>query len=316
MKIRDLAALAVAVPSRLWRKGRLVVAALLVLLAGHLVQAQGLPVLKTPAAIYEIREDGAGWAKVITPGEFSRIGSLRQSPDGARLCFDGVKPGEAWGAATLLSCRMDGSDLKVHGPGAMPNFSPDGKRLSYCSYDDQMIRIRNLEDQTETAVEQGWGVQWSPVSNQIAYVVGGGTVVVRNLDTAERRTLFPADSSPYDSVSFNMAWSHDGRQIAVQGRRPGGVREIAIVDAQGAEFGFTPVAPMTTVSNFLAFHPSGRKIAFQAYLKGTKGPQIYLADLDKGKEPQRVVGQPADFDNVGATWIEGGKKLLVIGQQR
>ncbi|QDT56839.1 translocation protein TolB [Caulifigura coniformis] len=316
MRIRDLTRPVAAVSLRFSYGGAFVAVSFLAALAGGTVHGQGLPVLKTPSAVYEINEDGTGWKKVVTPGEFSRIGSLRPTSDGARLCFDGVKAGEAWSDAMLLSCRMDGSDLQVHGHGAMPNLSPDGKRLSYCSYDDQTVRIRNLEDQTETVVEPGWGVQWSPVSNQIAYVVGGGSVVVRDLETSERRTLFPADSSPYDSVSFNMAWSHDGRQIAVQGRRPGGVREIAVVDAQGAEFGFRPVSPMSTVSNFLAFHPSGRKIAFQAYLKGTKGPQIYVVDLDQRNEPQRLAGQPADFDNVGAAWVDGGRKLLVIGQQR
>lgn len=278
--------------------------------------AQGLPALKTPAAIYEMNEDGTGWKKVMSPGEFTRIGSLRIVPDGSRMCFDGVKTGDPWSAAMLLSCRLDGGDLKVHGKGAMPNFSPDLKKVSYCSYAEYGVRILNVADGADSAVEEGWGVQWCPVSNQIAYVVNGGTVVVRDVETGERRSLFPAGGSPYESVFYNMAWSHDGKQLAIQGQRPGGAKEIAVVDAQGAEFGFTVVCPMQASSNFVAFHPGGRKIAFQTYSTDNKCSQLFTLGVASGSEPRRMPGQPEDFDNVSLAWIEGGRKVRVISWQR
>jgi Tol biopolymer transport system component len=294
-----------------------VVCAIVVLFAlTRSISAQGLAPLKVPAAVYEMNEDGTGWKKVISPGDYTRIGSLRLSPDGSRLCFDGIKAGQPWSAAVLLSCRLDGSDLKVHGTGAMPNFSPDLKKISYCSYGEYAVRVRNLEDGMDSAVEEGWGVQWSPVSSEIAYVINGGTVVIRNMETGERRPLFPAEGSPYQSVSYNMAWSHDGKQLAIQGQRPGGAKEIAVVDAHGAELGFTVICPMQTISNCLAFHPNGRTLAFQSYLTGNKCSQLFTVDVKAGSEPQRMPGQTVDFDNVSLAWIEGGRKVRVVSWQR
>ena len=293
-----------------------VMCAVVVLLCSGNVSAQSLPPLKVPAAIYEMNEDGGGWKKVVSPGEFTRIGSLRIVPDGSRLCFDGVKSSDQWSDAMLLSCRLDGSDLKVHGKGAMPNFSPDLKKVSYCSYAEYGVRILNLGDDSDSAVEEGWGVQWCPVANKIAYVVNSGTVVVRDFDTGERRSLFPDGASPYESVFYNMAWSHDGKQLAVQGQRPGGAKEIAVVDAQGAEFGFTVVCPMKTSSNFVAFHPSGRTIAYQSYQTANKCSQLFTVAAKGGSEPQRMAGQPEDFDNVSLAWIDGGRKVRVISWQR
>ncbi len=278
--------------------------------------AQGLPALKVPAIVYELQEDGSGWKKVFTPGDFTRIGSLRLSPDGTRLCFDGIRNGDPWSAAMLLTCRPDGSDLKVHGKGAMPNLSPDGKRLSYCDYEAYAVRVLDLETSQSSSIEKGWGVQWSPVANQIAYVVQGGVVVIRDLDRGERRLLFPGETSPYRSVSYNMAWSHDGRQLAIQGQRADGTREIAVVDAQGAEFGYRVIAPLAALSSFLAFHPDGGQVAFQSYVTGNKCSQLFVVDAHKGGEPVRIQGQPDDFDNVSACWVDGGRKLLVISWQR
>ncbi|HVJ69547.1 MAG TPA: WD40 repeat domain-containing protein [Caulifigura sp.] len=277
---------------------------------------QGLPVLKIPAAVYEIGDDGTGWKKVFTPGDFVRIGSLRLSPDGTRMCFDGLKAGESWSDARLLSCRPDGSDLKEHGKGAMPNLSPDGRRISFCDYDQYAVRILNLTDGAQTTLESGWGVQWSPVGNQVAYVVNNASIVIRDVDLGEKRSLFPAGQSPYQSIAYNMAWSHDGKQLAIQGTRPDGIKEIAVVESQGAEFGFKVVTSIRSASNFLAFHPGGRKIAYQSYLTGNRCSQLFIVDLDKPAEPKPLPGQPVDFDNVSACWIEGGAKLRVISWQR
>jgi TolB protein len=280
------------------------------------VVAQGLPALKMPAAIYEMNEDGTGWKKVISTADFTRIGSLRLVPDGSRLCFDGIKKDEPWSAAVLLSCRLDGSDLKVHGAGAMPNFSPDLKKISYCSYAEYGVRIRSVGDGQDSAVEEGWGVQWCPVSNQIVYVVNGGSVIIRDVETGERRSLFPEGGSPYQSVFWNMAWSHDGKQLAIQGQRADGTKQIAVVDAQGAEFKFSVVCPLKTPSNFLAFHPNGRTIAFQTYATANKCSQLFTVGVEAGSEPKRMSGQPEDFDNVSLAWIDGGRKVRVVSQQR
>ncbi len=277
--------------------------------------AQGLAPLKVPAAVYELGDDGFGWKQVFTPGDFVRIGSLRLAPDASRLCFDGVQAGEHWNAARLLSCRLDGTDLKDHGRGAMPNFSPDNTRMSFCDYAGSSIRVLTLADGALTTIGDGWGVQWSPVSSEIAYVVGG-SVVIHDVDSGRKRPLFPADNSPYQSVYYNMAWSHDGKQIAIQGTRHDGAKEIAVVDAQGAEFGYRVITPVQSLSTFLAFHPSGRKLALQSYITGNACSQLFQVNVDPPGEPVVMKGQPADFDNVSACWIDGGKKLLVISWQR
>ncbi|HVJ86395.1 MAG TPA: hypothetical protein VM452_12170 [Caulifigura sp.] len=293
-----------------------VLACLLVLLpSAESLQAQGLAPLKVPAAVYELGDDGSGWKQVFTPGDFVRIGSLRLTPDGSRLCFDGVQAGEHWNAARLLSCRLDGTDLKEYGRGAMPNFSPDNTRISFCDYAGATVRVLTPAENSLTTIADGWGVQWSPVSNEIAYVVGG-SVVIHDVDSGRKRPLFPADNSPYQGVYYNMAWSHDGRQIAIQGTRPDGAKEIAVVDSQGAEFGYRVITPIQSLSNFVAFHPAGKKLAIQSYITGNACSQLFQVSVDPPGEPVVMKGQPADFDNVSACWTDGGQKLRVISWQR
>ncbi len=275
--------------------------------------------LKVPASVYELKGDGTGWKKVFTPGEFDRIGSIRMSPDGQRLSFDGIRSGrgDGWNDAALISCRLDGSDFTIHGKGAMPTFSPDGKKLAFSSYDDaESICVFDISTKAKTSIAAGWGVQWSPVAQKVAYTRAGGDVVVHDVETGAVTRLFPEGKCPYVRVQYNMAWSHDGKSLAIEGQRPEGTKEIAVVDSQGAELGFKVVTTVEAYSDGLAWHPSGKKLAYRGWAPGNRCGQQYVVDLDQPGKAVRIPGQPDDFDNASLCWTLDGEKMLIVSWQR
>lgn len=268
------------------------------------------------SAVYELQADGTGWRYLFEIPEFASLGSPRCAPDGERLALDGCRSqlGEAWSQSHVLVCRLDGSDLRDLGRGAMPTWEPDCRRIACSRYDDRGVWLMDSGgEETQRIDAGGWGIVWSPTGSEVAYT-RGGNVLVRDVLTGASRELFAAGESPYTQIYWNMTWSPDGKQIALLGRaRPENVHEIAIVDAHGPELGFKVcVQSPAPISANLAWHPGGRRLVFPQPSPEHQVSQLYEVD-PAGKDPPVLVkGQAHDRHNVAMCWTHDGARLIVI----
>ena len=58
----------------------------------------------------------------------------------------------------LLTCQADGQGLKDLGTGAMPSWSPDGKRITFSCYDPRGVWTMNADGTSRELLDaEGWG---------------------------------------------------------------------------------------------------------------------------------------------------------------
>jgi Tol biopolymer transport system component len=272
------------------------------------------------SAIYELNADGTGWKRLFDVPEFESLGSPNCSADGQWLAFDGCRSqkGETWSQSHMLAARMDGTGLTDLGPGAMPTWSPDGTRFACSRNDDGAVWIMNrVRHDGQPLDSAGWGIAWSPVSSQVVYA-RPGNLVVHDTATGESRELFRPGESPYGRIYWNMTWSADGKQVAFLGHNTADQKyEIAVVDAQGPEFGFKVCfSSMTQISANLAWHPRGKRLVFPRHAPEHQVSQLYEVDPMRDGPPVLVPGQPHDRNNVSMCWTPDGERLIVISRPR
>ena len=275
------------------------------------------PAKPRPASVfYELRSDGTNWKKLFEVPDYHPCNSPRITADGTRLSFDAWKAheGETLPGAQIVSCRLDGTDLKVHCVGAMPSWSPDGKRFACCRYNAQQgVWTMDADGGNAQLLDRaGWGIQWSPDGAAVAYS-RGPNVVVRQVASGEERLLFPENGSPYIQIYWNMTWSSDSRRIAMTAGTAAGTREIAIIDVQGAEFGFKRRA-VGQFNPMLSWNGDGKRLVFPEKF----GTVTELRELDpSAAEPTRPVpGIPSGLKIASGCWTPDGERLIILCNSR
>ena len=103
-------------------------------------------------------------------------------------------------------------------PGGGAQVSPDGRRIAYSSFDDQMRPATTVCDFPSCASTRTFPiatVRWTPDSQGLAYLDPRAPVDIwiQPLDggAARQLTHFPADGQQI----WGAAWSADGRRLAV-----------------------------------------------------------------------------------------------------
>src|SRR5688572_31787611 len=221
----------------------------ILLLAIVLATAQTLPgqeVEQREGHIYLTRPDGSQPRQLPDLPGYDMQGSPCWSADGSLLAFDAWKHGrgERGPNAKIVVVNADGSNPRILCDGAMPSFSPQGKRITFTRYSpNQGVWVMSTDGpDTELVLldSEGWGAQWSPDGKHIAYAKTGSdeaNLVTFNLVEGITTELFEAGQVPYEQFFWNCAWSPDSRQIVFKGQRPDEKLEVCIVDARGAKHG-------------------------------------------------------------------------------
>jgi Tol biopolymer transport system component len=197
----------------------------------------------------------------------------------------------------------------------MPTRSPDGRRICYSAYHDRGVWIMDSDGRNARKLDaDGWGVQWSPVSpSEVAYTKRSA-LVIHNVDSGKVRDVFPGGASPYQLIHYNFAWSPDGRRIAFLGEQAGAGRELAVVDSQGAEFGYK-VHLRTRPSAALTWFADGNRLAFP--IKTEAGwYEIHQLDLTTNAVASTLIpGQPTDRNRISVCSHPDGKRLIVLSYE-
>ena len=250
------------------------------------------------------------------------IGSPEWSHDGQRLAFDGWRPalGENNRDSHIFICNVDGSGLKDLGPGCMPSWSPDDKRLTYVQYFGQdHVWIRDVDGANpELICSDAWCSQWSPVRNEIAYTKFRDNLYVYNADTKQTRELLHGQ---YVAVHWGMSWSPDGKWICFRGRRPDGRAETVAVHAEGDEKGFKVLIPTDAMPDIKAagmtssWGGNGNQIVATIIRKSQPVPKPYIFDFTGKAPPMPFPGFPADWLSGDIAWSSDGKRIAITGQR-
>ena len=272
--------------------------------------------------IYVADANGSNLRQLKLPPGLA-CGSPDWSPDGKVVACDtwNLTRGEDYAAGRLTLVPVDGGEVTDLGAGAMPSWSPDGKRIAYCRYRaGRGVWVMGADGTDEKLIDgAGWGADWSPVNNEIAYTrsSSNGTVIcIVDFDTEERRTLLETEG--YRSICWNLSWSPDGKSICFVGRRADGTMEVARVSAQGEDKEFkvlfsTKTAPgYELIRQIVSWAGNSEQI-----LVSMKGPedrfrQIYVLDAEGEKPPKPFPGQKPNFENEDMAWSGDGKQIAYI----
>jgi len=260
--------------------------------------------------LYVMNADGTNVQEVTKPlAGMSHLGSPEWSADGQRICFD-MSMGQT-NTSHIASIKADGTDPQDHGTGCMPSFSPDNGYLVYSSPGI----MRSDVDATfrESLDSSGWGVQWSPDGEYIAYGKSGN-VVLLNVDTDETRMLLNDEQAKrVGHVYWNMGWSHDSKSIAFKSRNSQTRKyEIVVADID-SEDGFQVLHEDIDPWVDFTFTPDNRKVLFALRPEGSPHPRLVTISRDNPGKVEEYPNQPKGYVFYGADFSPDGNKIAFAG---
>ncbi len=193
-------------------------------------------------------------------------------------------------AMDIFAARQDGTNLRrltdVEGYDAEGAYSPDGSKIVFCS-------LRSAYREEQLSEDDRKRLETDP-----AYF---GEIYIMNADGSDVRRL---TSTPgYDGGPF---FSPDGERIIWRRFDEKGVTaDIYTMRTDGTdvrrltEFGAMSWAPF--------YHPSGQYVIFTANKEGFSNFELYLVDVEGGRDPVRVTFTDG-FDGL-PTFAPDGKRL-------
>jgi TolB protein len=255
------------------------------------------------------------------------IGSPALSPAGDMIACDGNRPGTSYEGTELLLMKADGTDVECLGNGAMPSWSEDGKRSAFSCNAPRGVWVLDLATKKRELIDNdGWGIQWSPDGKYWAYS-RRGALVVKNVATGEvqeQKSHFGENPLYW---GWNIAWSPDCREVCgvvqLQNQSAVAVQSLVLPQAE-----LSPIDPNNGVHRLgrgfirlfsvgqeinrdVAWHPSGHRIVFTAFLAPADRFQMFEFDPSRDAFPHPVVGQTAT-NNFDQCWSADGKTLVYV----
>jgi TolB protein len=270
-------------------------------------------------AVFVMNADGTDLHRVSPLSDVTATGSPEWSHDGTWIAYDGWRSvvGENNDDAHVFTVNADGSSPKDLGPGAMPSWSPDGKRLTYSEYaPERGVWIMNADGSDRQLIDDaGWGSEWSPKRNEIAYTThdGPANICVYDVEKKQRRKLLEKD---YRAIRWGMSWSSDGAWIAFHGHPTGAPDEIGVVSVEGEKKGFrrSTLSEIGSAPPTVACGEAGNQVLASLQMPGDRVRHLYIVDPVGAKPPQVFPGFPADWTSCDMAWSADGKRVAFSAQ--
>ncbi len=238
---------------------------------------------------------------------------------------------DANGKLQVFTIRLDGSDRKqltFEGENGRPRWSPDGKRIAYCStIIGQCVMVMDTDGSNKRFLAQGVFPDWSRDGNLIAFTRPDINQVpqiwVINTDGNNLRQITTSSTT-----KIAPSWSHDGAQLSFtmpKNLSPTDPQpEIAIVNADGTNEriltttdrinihvetnGDTTICETANDANASSWSPVENKIAFWSGIENQYG-QIWVINVD-GTGSKQLTEDCGHKNSDDPSWSPDGKKIL------
>ena len=273
--------------------------------------------------LHIMNADGTSPRLLINHPEFTTHGSPEWSLDGKKIGFDACRSiyGEPWSESHIFTCSADGQGLKDLGAGAMPSWSPDGKRITFSCYDPHGVWIMNADGTgREPLDDEGWGAEWCPKGEKIAYTLygnSGANIGVRDLPEGNilKGNILELLKPRYRQIYWGMAWSPDARWIAFKGVKPNGGKELAVVHTEGQAKGFHVLVTegksgVKDVLECVSWSPDSKQVLAALITQTHPARQLYLLDVEGKVPPKLLPGQRMGRWYNSVAWSFDGKRIL------
>lgn len=155
------------------------------------------------------------------------VTDLDWSPDGRRFLYVLARTVGESTNEELYAVDADGSHVERLGAGAMPRWSPDGKRIAFYSFEQEGVYVRDMETHTNVRVADGYAPAWSPDGGRLA-IIRDNAILIVDLSSGQERRL----PGPEGQISGGLDWSPRGDAIAYVDGPPWSIR-ITRVDGTG-----------------------------------------------------------------------------------
>ena len=277
---------------------------------GYLDPTEYIFNVKARDELFVMNEDGTGWQPFFRFEGYLACGSVAVSPDGKSLAFD------AWqkqGQSAIFVMAMEGGKPRELCSGMMPNWSKDSQFLT-CSRSQPIygVWLLEMEGDGREHLVPGWGAQWSPDGERIAFTEGRELKVL-NIVTDQTQTLLTAETNPYQQIFWNMTWSPDSKRLCLKGITAEGNQEIATISTVGDKPDLkVHHSTKDNVYADFAWHPNGARIICSMHCATRGYIQLYEFNPNTSDPPVLVKGQDPARNNTDASWTPDGKRLIVV----
>jgi Tol biopolymer transport system component len=265
-------------------------------------------------SLYVMKADGVDLRRLTGPAPgFTHLGSPEWSADGKRIALDMSQGSVDTSHVILVS--VEHGELEDIGPGCMPSFSPDGKRIAF-SHSGAGVMLMNSDGAHREVIDStGWGVQWSPDGKYLACGRSANIVVMDARTRQERLLLTGDDASRYSYIYWNLGWSHDSRWIAFKAQnRATREYELAVADIDDPN-GFQVLYKTGGSLNAdFTWSPDNRRVVFSMHSPPHQGTKLFWVDSAAARGPELFPEQPPLQDILDVAWSPDGRQIAFVGQ--
>lgn len=235
----------------------------------------------------------------------------------------------------IFTCNLDGSNrrqLTFEGDNGRPDWSPDGKRITFGSMRNRIRWVGVMEGDGSNLklLAKGSSPDWSPDGTQIAYGKNGQIWVMNSDGSGQRQITFSS------SRKNGPSWSPDGKQMVFirnRGREAPEnepYQELGIMNSDGTDEriftiedrmnlrtepdGSKTVLETAYDANAPAWSPVDNRIAFWSGIEHNYG-QIWFMNAD-GTDCTQVTADPSHRNSDDPSWSPDGSRILFSTARR
>ena len=268
---------------------------------------------RAPREVFSLTVADGTWRRLFQFDEYPSITSLSVSPDGRRIACDAHRAGEQFTDDVVLTCNLDGTELRKFGKGMVPSWSPDGKQLGLTRTNGNVdeVFVMNIDGTAERRLHGGRGPHWSPDGTRIAFTDRDGLFVF-DVATETTTPVLDRKTRGYSWIYRKLAWSPDGRQISCIGRKPDESEEVLILSMTKQPLTVTLRHTDRTIEGSLSWHPNGDRLVFPMRNRSRERIQLFEFNPVGDAAPILVNGQDPGSEIRTAAWTPDGKQLIVV----